>query len=160
MAKWRKGLWLIRSSITKNSALRRTLPSIEAQQAALFYKCIRETMDAVIFIATQGGLIGLAAPSTQQGGLIAIVNGSAYPFAVRPVQGAGFYLLVGPCYIHGIMNGVQYGGQSGEGNTATVAIQKSHQNLCGQFERTDQPLRLSCLLVIHLIRVLSEQSGE
>ena len=86
--------------------------SIEAQQAALFYKCIRETMHAVAFIATQGGLIGLAPPSTQQGGLVAIVNGSAYPFVVRLVQGAGFYLLVGPCYIHGIMNGVQYGGDA------------------------------------------------
>jgi hypothetical protein len=70
--------------------------SIKAQQAALFYKCIRETMHAVAFIAIQGGLIGLAPPSTQQGGLIAIVNGLAYPFVVRLVQGAGFYLLRWP----------------------------------------------------------------
>jgi hypothetical protein len=67
-------------------------------------------MDAVAFIVTQGGLIGLAPPSTQQGDLIAVVNRSAYPFVVPPVQGTGFYLLVGPCYIHGIMNGAQYGG--------------------------------------------------
>lgn len=61
-------------------------------------------MDSVAFIATQGGLIGLEPPGTQQGDLIAIVNGAAYPFVVRVVQGAEFFVLVGPCYVHGAMS--------------------------------------------------------
>ncbi|RDW87387.1 hypothetical protein BP5796_03081 [Coleophoma crateriformis] len=82
--------------------------SNEAQLGAIYYQAIRETMDGVVFIFTHGGLIGLATPGTRRGDLIAIINGAANPFVVRAVPGAHFFRLVGPCYIHGIMQGMKY----------------------------------------------------
>lgn len=85
--------------------------SNEAQTGAMYYECIRETMDGVIFIFTHGGLIGLAPPGTRKGDIIAIINGSAYPFVIRTVPGVRFYLLVGTCYVHGVMQGMKYEGE-------------------------------------------------
>ncbi|RDW75436.1 hypothetical protein BP6252_06578 [Coleophoma cylindrospora] len=85
--------------------------STEAKLGARYYQAIRETMDGIVFFFTQRGLIGLAPPGTRKGDLIAIINGAAYPFVVRAVPGAHFFLLVGPCYTHGIMQGMKYEGE-------------------------------------------------
>ena len=91
--------------------------SLEAKRAATFYNCIRETLDSVVFIVTEKGLIGLAPPSIKRGDLIAIIHGATYPFVVRPVQGTLFYMVVGPCYVHGIMSNVRY-----EGEPTTITL--------------------------------------
>lgn len=81
--------------------------SEEAQHAAFFYPCIRETMNSVSFIVGKQGHMGLAPPGVEAGDLIAVVHGAPYPFVLRRWMGTSFYALVGTCYIHGIMNGVQ-----------------------------------------------------
>lgn len=91
--------------------------SPEAQCAAVFYECIRETMDSIGFVVTEKGFIGLVPPGTQIGDRVAIISGAAYPFVVRPIPGATFFILVGPCYIQGLMHGMRY-----EGDPQTISL--------------------------------------
>ena len=40
-----------------------------------------------------------------KGDIIVVLQGGRAPFAVRQVAGSEEYRLVGPCYVHGIMDG-------------------------------------------------------
>lgn len=82
--------------------------SMEVQYGGFMYDCIRETMDGVVFIMTDTGYVGLGPPGIDTGDLIAVISGTPYPFALRPVNGTEIFLLVGPCYIHGLMDGVEF----------------------------------------------------
>lgn len=89
----------------------------EARLAVMLYHCIRETIDGVVFFVTRGKLIGLAPPGTWKDDCIVIVNGSVYPFVVRPVPGTKFFGMIGPCYVQGLMQGMRYDGEDMESLT-------------------------------------------
>jgi hypothetical protein len=54
-------------------------------------------------ITTDKGYFGLAPFSAEPGDKVCILYGGAVPFLLRP-RGEN-YLLVGECYVHGIMHG-------------------------------------------------------
>jgi hypothetical protein len=65
------------------------------------------------FSITRKGYIGWVPPFTQEGDLICIFAGIHSPFLVRPhYRGRGLktaYLLVGACYLNGMMDGEMWG---------------------------------------------------
>jgi hypothetical protein len=62
---------------------------------------------------TMDGYVGLAARDTQAGDMVAVFNGCHMPYVVRSVKleydgsviAEGGLQVIGPCYVHGIMNG-------------------------------------------------------
>ena len=56
------------------------------------------------FCSTKKGCTGLVPNASLQGDLVALFLGAAVPFVIRPI-GVELFVLVGECYIHGIMNG-------------------------------------------------------
>jgi hypothetical protein len=63
---------------------------------------------------TMDGYVGLAARNLRVGDMIAVFNGCHMPFVVRSVGklehegkliAEGGLQVIGPCYVHGIMNG-------------------------------------------------------
>ena len=60
--------------------------------------------DGRIPFATLEGYLGIAPPSTQEGDIVVVFSGYEMPFIIRKVFG-GIYRLIGPCYVHGIMDG-------------------------------------------------------
>ncbi|KAG2419779.1 hypothetical protein HFD88_004575 [Aspergillus terreus] len=56
------------------------------------------------FCATRHGRIGWIPANARENDLICILYGGRIPFVLRPIEG-GHYILVGECYIHGLMNG-------------------------------------------------------
>lgn len=56
------------------------------------------------FAATDIGLVGYVPMRAKKGDLVCILFGSEVPFVVRK-EAEGKYLLVGECYMHGIMEG-------------------------------------------------------
>ena len=60
------------------------------------------------YCLTESGDVGLVPPFTVPGDLIVVLKGARVPFLIRPsggptVNSLATYLLVGECYIHGIM---------------------------------------------------------
>ena len=56
------------------------------------------------FCSTKKGCIGLVPNASLKGDLVALFLGTAVPFVNRPI-GVELFVLVGECYIYGIMNG-------------------------------------------------------
>jgi hypothetical protein len=59
------------------------------------------------FAATDNGLIGLVPEEAQVGDSIVVIQGSEVPFILRPYK-KKWYLIIGECYIYGIMDGERY----------------------------------------------------
>jgi hypothetical protein len=55
--------------------------------------------------ATQNGLPGLGLPLMMEGDMVSLIYGAVTPFLIRKTETEGEYLLVGECYVHGIMDG-------------------------------------------------------
>lgn len=66
-----------------------------------------------VFGATTSGYVGVLPDDTRRGDSVAVFLGSNLPFVLR-ADGNGMYELVGPCYIHGIMDGELFDSQAGE----------------------------------------------
>lgn len=56
------------------------------------------------FVVTAQGRMGLVAEAAREGDEIALMMGGDVPFVVR-VKEQGKWVLVGHCYVHGIMKG-------------------------------------------------------
>ena len=63
-----------------------------------------DTLSGRVLCATKEGFLGILPNDARRGDVIAIFFGGNVPFVLRPLEN-GEYLLVGPCYIHGIMDG-------------------------------------------------------
>ena len=61
------------------------------------------------FCSTKEGRIGLVPNVCLKGDLVALFLGADVPFVIRPVD-ARLFVVVGECYIHGIMNGEAFQG--------------------------------------------------
>lgn len=59
------------------------------------------------------GRIGSLPDDAANGDLVALFMGMRTPFVIRPVAGTDEFQVIGPCYIHGIMDGelVDEGGE-------------------------------------------------
>lgn len=55
------------------------------------------------FFTTLGGFMGLGSANMQSGDLVCVLTGSPVPWLIR--RDGDDYILVGECYVHGIMNG-------------------------------------------------------
>ena len=57
-----------------------------------------------VFARTEKGYFVLGPKVMEEGDVVCVLHGGKMPFALRPC-GGGKYLLVGECYVHGIMDG-------------------------------------------------------
>ncbi|KAJ9656000.1 hypothetical protein H2198_005253 [Neophaeococcomyces mojaviensis] len=64
----------------------------------------RATFRDALFAYTENGYMALVPRFTQSGDSIVIINGYRTPFVIRPTV-EDWYILVGPCYVHGMMTG-------------------------------------------------------
>ena len=72
----------------------------------LFQIILLKTCVSRLFFMTSSGYFGIGPSSIQNGDLIAIAFGSSMPIIIRPSElNTGKYILIGPCYVHGIMYG-------------------------------------------------------
>ncbi len=54
---------------------------------------------------TERGYFGLGAPYVEPGDIVCIFNNGYTPYVLRPQDKGQQFLLVGNCYVHGLMNG-------------------------------------------------------
>ncbi|KAK3215169.1 hypothetical protein GRF29_19g2460645 [Pseudopithomyces chartarum] len=86
--------------------------SEEAKLALACYKCLRETMNAVVFFVTGSGRLGLAPPDISSGDKVVVMSGACHPLIVREVPLLSGYIFIGPCYVYGVSrNGVALDGE-------------------------------------------------
>jgi hypothetical protein len=77
----------------------------ECYMALKFYDIVRETLDGVQFVVTEVGYAGLAPPTPLlQDDLVVMVKGAQIPFIVRRLPIRDSYILVGSCYVFGLMD--------------------------------------------------------
>ena len=55
--------------------------------------------------ALSSNLVGKSYPRPQPGDVVAVFNGAATPFLLRPVPGQNTYEFMGEAYVHGVMQG-------------------------------------------------------
>lgn len=55
------------------------------------------------YCLTEGGDVGIVPPLTLPGDIVSVVQNARVPFLIRPTEIKNRYLLVGECYIHGLM---------------------------------------------------------
>ena len=63
------------------------------------------------FCLSQEGRIGWVPSAAQTGDIISLMRGSPVPVLIRPAQAENSYLMIGQCYIHGIMDGEAVAGK-------------------------------------------------
>ncbi|KAF5011644.1 hypothetical protein FDECE_2267 [Fusarium decemcellulare] len=70
-------------------------------QACLLRACISRR-----FFMTSSGFMGIGPESMKEGDLVVVIFGLSLPFVLRQNQAdAAKFLVIGPCYVHGIMEG-------------------------------------------------------
>jgi hypothetical protein len=76
--------------------------------AESYLKCMRQTLEGRCLFKTNNGYIGLSPTSTRKGDVICVVFGCQTPILLRPVPKSNStqtWLVVGACYVHGLMSG-------------------------------------------------------
>lgn len=63
------------------------------------------------FCLTLKGCIGWVPLAARTGDIVSLMRGSPVPVIIRPVQRENLYLMIGQCYIHGIMDGEAVAGK-------------------------------------------------
>ena len=63
------------------------------------------------FCLSREGRIGWVPYAAQEGDIVSLMRGSPVPVIIRPVQRENSYLMIGQCYIHGIMDGEAVAGK-------------------------------------------------
>lgn len=57
------------------------------------------------FFITDGGRMGIGPQDMQSTDIICILFGGTVPYVLRPTENSDEYLLIGECYVHGVMSG-------------------------------------------------------
>lgn len=57
------------------------------------------------FFVTTDGFMGLGPRYTVAGDEVCILYGTQCPLVIRPTNNKGRYLIVGECYVYGVMHG-------------------------------------------------------
>ncbi|KAH7392687.1 heterokaryon incompatibility protein-domain-containing protein [Pyrenochaeta sp. MPI-SDFR-AT-0127] len=68
-----------------------------------FDTSVKQTFDGKHFVKLDNGLLGVGPDTTCAGDLVVVLFGGRVPFILR--QHGNYYILLGECYIHGIMDG-------------------------------------------------------
>ncbi|KXX82847.1 Heterokaryon incompatibility protein 6, OR allele [Madurella mycetomatis] len=92
----------------RHTGMYSTLPTFTMEFLQETWPLVAAIMDTVqghFFSPTACGRMGLFPNEARMGDLIAVVAGSRVPFVIRPQPDGKAYTLVGPCYVHGTMNG-------------------------------------------------------
>lgn len=55
--------------------------------------------------ATEDNFLGTGVPGMQVGDILCIIYGASCPQILREVKGTGNHLLIGECYVPGLMHG-------------------------------------------------------
>ncbi|PMD67515.1 HET-domain-containing protein [Hyaloscypha bicolor E] len=79
------------------------LPTQYINYATPFVRSLDEASSGRRFLVSDGGYMGLAPQSAEEADLICVLLGGQTPFVLRPRE--DLYELIGPCYVHGIMDG-------------------------------------------------------
>jgi hypothetical protein len=75
-------------------------------RAQNYILAMQDNLSGWKFVVTRRGFVGVAPPAVQKGNGVAIFDGGAVPFLIRPSKKKpNAFRLVGECYVHGIMNG-------------------------------------------------------
>ena len=77
--------------------------SSNAEPIFNYCQCILNVLKGRQFFITEENFIGLARAGTQQGDIIAILDGMRTPFILRRLGNGSDFQLFGPCYLHGAM---------------------------------------------------------
>lgn len=77
----------------------------EARVAWNFEGVVQQVFTGNSFISTTGGYLGIAPGNAEPGDQVVIVRGLGTPYVLRSIEGTKSYVLVGPCYVHGVMYG-------------------------------------------------------
>lgn len=64
---------------------------------------VKQSFDGKCFVKLGNGLLGVGPDTTRAGDLVVVFFGGRVPFILR--QHGSYYVLLGECYIHGIMDG-------------------------------------------------------
>ena len=67
------------------------------------WNLMENSTDGRILTWTEKGYLALVPAATEAGDVVALLKGARLPFILRPKGGA--WKLLGPSYIHGIMDG-------------------------------------------------------
>ena len=79
-------------------------PSSQIEPDRMFLSYAREVLKGRRFFTTKEGYIGLAPEAVQMGDQVCIILGCQSPLLLRREE-KDRYLVIGECYIHGLMNG-------------------------------------------------------
>lgn len=71
----------------------------------IFQASLNETTTGRRLFTTQDGYVGLAPAGSRVGDGICVVLGCNVPFVVRALEGSDGFVMVGECYVHGLMRG-------------------------------------------------------
>ncbi|KAI9876544.1 MAG: hypothetical protein M1830_006285, partial [Pleopsidium flavum] len=69
-----------------------------------YYLPVTNMAQGRVFLVTENGYMGLAPHGTRAGDKICVLLGGDMPVILRP-EWDGRFMLIGECYVHGIMNG-------------------------------------------------------
>jgi hypothetical protein len=77
-------------------------------QALRHFAFIGQILEKHSVFFTEHGYMGLAPPDIKEGDEVVVLQGALEPYIVRHVSGSTEFLLIGPCYLHGVMDGETY----------------------------------------------------
>ncbi|KAL0939659.1 het domain-containing protein [Colletotrichum truncatum] len=110
--------YLVRAA-GKSCAISESLRDLaKAGDAAKWARAANGASRNRVFAKTKDGYYVLGPKTMEPGDIVCVLLGGKMPFCLRPWGNK--YLLLGECYVHGIMNGQAVDGSRGEEMTRTV----------------------------------------
>lgn len=115
--KYLRSLWKIYNfmkklqTIVQNASCLNDIPQSVQRQLKIisqYHFCLSETLEGHVFFVTPRRFVGLAPLVAKWKDYIALIDSVRTPVVLRWVKAAGGkegYVLVGPCYVHGVMYG-------------------------------------------------------
>ena len=102
--------WCAARNVDKRCSRYNSIPGLTStdprvRKYATFFEGAASIISGRVLCLISGGLFGMLPNDAVKGDIIAVLQGGRTPFAVRHVAGSEEYQLVGPCYVHGIMDG-------------------------------------------------------
>jgi hypothetical protein len=82
----------------------------ERAEATIFQDQVNKASSGRTLIVTEKGYIGLGPAESREGDKVAVLLGGSVPFVLREQQ--GYFILVGECYVNGLMDGKAMGGHT------------------------------------------------
>jgi hypothetical protein len=79
--------------------------SEEGKKAMAFYESLRDVFEQFQFLITPTGRIGLIPLLAELNDVIFLFPGLKTPYVLRQVKDRGDAVVIGPCYVHGMMDG-------------------------------------------------------